>query len=57
MKKVETRKAPGYKWVVEDLCSACEAQCGAVGPAPDSHVAPVPPADAQLIQPQFEAAR
>ena len=26
MKKVETKKVPAYKWVVEDLCPECEGK-------------------------------
>lgn len=27
MKKTVTKIVPGFKWVVEDLCPACQAQC------------------------------
>ncbi len=27
MQKIETKKVPSYKWVVEDLCPDCQAKC------------------------------
>ena len=43
-KKTITKKVPGYKWVVEDLCAQCEANRAAAGPAPET--ASLPPAPA-----------
>jgi hypothetical protein len=40
MKKTVTRKVPGYKWVVEDLCPSCVAALEA--PAIPEGVAPPP---------------
>jgi hypothetical protein len=38
MKKVVTRKVPGYKWVVEDLCADCEDGCRSPEVAPSAEV-------------------
>lgn len=43
MKKTVTKTVPSYKWVVEELCPACEANCPVV--APPDHVL-IPPAPA-----------
>lgn len=48
MKKVVTQKVPSFKWVVEDLCEKCEANCPcAVIPA-GADVPPLPVGDAKL---------
>lgn len=48
MKKVETKKIPSYKWVVEDLCGRCEGNClGAAVPA-DAEIPPPPLTDVPL---------
>ena len=48
MKKVETKKIPSYKWVVEDLCGKCEGNClGAAVPA-DAELPPPPLTDVPL---------
>jgi hypothetical protein len=49
MKKVETRKIPSYKWVVEDLCSRCEATSPVVAVEPGAKVPPPPDTDAKLL--------
>jgi hypothetical protein len=49
LQKVVTKKAPGYKWVVEDLCPHCEASCGHVAIAPGAELPPPPTADARLL--------
>jgi hypothetical protein len=43
MKRTVTKTVPGYKWVVEDLCPACEAANPSVKPEPGA-VVPPPPA-------------
>lgn len=45
MKKVEIRKVPAYKWVVQDLCPNCAAN---PQPAPPAG-APLPPAPKSAI--------
>jgi hypothetical protein len=52
MKKIETKKIPSYKWVVEDVCAQCEPnypntdkEMGVVPPAPAAE--PEKPAKAQ----------
>jgi hypothetical protein len=45
MKKTVTKKVPGYKWVVEDVCAHCETGCKSVEVAPGTPI-PAPPADA-----------
>ena len=34
MQKIVTKKVPGYKWVVEDLCPDCELKAESVKPKP-----------------------
>ena len=55
MRRIETRKVPGYKWVVEDLCADCEAG-GCTMDAPpraDHPILPVPASeDAVLAAPR-----
>ncbi|MEX2286530.1 MAG: hypothetical protein WD648_05520 [Planctomycetaceae bacterium] len=47
MKKTITRKVPGYKWVVEDLCPQCAANCAPdAAPADGKGVPPAPAAEA-----------
>jgi hypothetical protein len=42
MKKTESVTVKSFKWVVEDLCSHCEANCGSAVVEPTDHV-PLPP--------------
>ena len=49
VQKVVTKKVPSYKWVVEDLCSHCEASCARVAIAPGAEIPPPPTADARLL--------
>jgi len=42
MKKTVTKTIPGYKWVVEDLCPACEADCEVVTPPANVLIPPAP---------------
>ena len=50
MRKTETVTVPSFKWVVEDLCSGCEANCTCAQVGPDDNV-PEPPkvAGAKLL--------
>ncbi len=48
MKKVITKKVPGYKWVVEDLCSQCDANCVGATVAPGDQLPTPPVAGAKL---------
>lgn len=45
MKKTVTKTIPGYKWVVEDLCAACEKNSLSVTPEPNAKVPPKPTAE------------
>ena len=47
MKKVVTRTVPGSKWVVEDLCTQCAANCRGVEVQPGAKVPPSPVVDAR----------
>lgn len=49
-KKLVTKKVPSYKWVVEDLCQACESEVE-VTPVPKGVLIPPAPAveDAKII--------
>lgn len=42
MKRVETKKIPSFKWVVEDLCPRCEAAAEVAEFEPDQAI-PLPP--------------
>jgi hypothetical protein len=43
MKKTITKNVPSYKWVVEDLCPQCEANCPCASIEPGTELPPVPP--------------
>lgn len=47
MKKVVTRKVPGYKWVVETLCEECLARCAPIRVEPGVEIPP-PPSEPDL---------
>jgi hypothetical protein len=49
MKKVVTKKVPAYKWVVEDLCTKCEAGAAVADFEPDHAIPLPPPGDAKLL--------
>jgi hypothetical protein len=42
MRGVTTKKVPGFKWVVEDLCPECTAKCEAPQIAPGLDIPPPP---------------
>lgn len=42
MKKTESVTVKSFKWVVEDLCSRCEANCGSAVVEPTDDVPPPP---------------
>ncbi len=48
MKKTTSKQVPTYKWVVEDLCAHCEANCPCASVTPDIELPPIPVADARL---------
>jgi hypothetical protein len=49
MQKIETKKVPSYKWVVEDLCAKCESKTESAAVQPDAQI-PAPPAvDAKIL--------
>jgi hypothetical protein len=49
MQKVITKKAPSYKWVVEDLCAECEAKAKSASVEPGAMIPPLPDVDAKVI--------
>jgi hypothetical protein len=49
MKKTESKKVQGYKWVVEDICSACVSRCAMMEPPADSAEIPPLPAERGLV--------
>jgi len=48
MQKTITKTVPSYKWVVEDLCPECEANCPCAAVAPGAVVPPPPVVNAKL---------
>jgi hypothetical protein len=48
MKKTVAKKLPGYKWVVEDVCSRCDEKLVGAEIELDSDVPPPPVADVKL---------
>ena len=42
MKKTVTKKVPGFKWVVEDLCPACQARCAQLEIPAGTEIPPAP---------------
>jgi hypothetical protein len=48
MQRVVSKKIPSYKWVVEDLCPECEANCPCAAIEPGAVVPPPPMIDAKL---------
>jgi hypothetical protein len=48
MRKIVPRKVPSYKWVVEDLCEACEGNCGCADVPPGAEIPPPPAVNAKL---------
>ncbi len=48
MKKTETVTVPSYKWVVEDLCNVCEANCPCASVPPGADIPPPPVAGAKV---------
>lgn len=49
MKKTITKEVPTYKWVVEDLCQHCEANCPCASIEQGAELPPVPVAGAPLV--------
>lgn len=49
MKKVEIKKIPSYKWVVEDLCGDCRNSCVQVAVPADADIPP-PPTIGETLQ-------
>lgn len=56
MKKVETKKIPSWKWVIEDLCEDCQVKCAAVD-VPKGADIPDPPrvAGVRVLGPRQKA--
>jgi hypothetical protein len=48
MKKTVLVKVPCYKWVIEDLCPACDAKCSGAELQPGEQMPPPPVATAKL---------
>ena len=49
MKKTITKEVPTYKWVVEDLCQHCEANCPCASIEQGAELPPVPVTGAPLL--------
>ncbi|MBX7168969.1 MAG: hypothetical protein K1X74_21715 [Pirellulales bacterium] len=49
MKKVETKKIPSYKWVVEDLCAECEHKAQHAQVPSGTKLPPVPETNARML--------
>jgi hypothetical protein len=56
MKKTVTKTVPGFKWVVEDLCPECVAQCEHIS-VPTGTKIPLPPnlADVRVLMSRAES--
>ena len=49
MQRIDTKKVPSYKWVVEDLCAKCESKAKLALVEPGAQI-PAPPAvDAKIL--------
>jgi hypothetical protein len=48
MKKVEVQKTPSFKWVIEELCVECEANCPCAEVPPGVDLPPPPFSNAKL---------
>lgn len=48
MKRTITKTVPSFKWVVEELCEQCEANCPVVDVPPGIEVPPPPVTDAKI---------
>lgn len=53
MKKTITKNVPTYKWVVEDLCPHCSANCPCASIEPGTELPPVPPVPGASLKYQF----
>ncbi|MFO7904505.1 MAG: hypothetical protein R6U98_17715 [Pirellulaceae bacterium] len=51
MKKTVTKEVCVYKWKIENLCSACNAECKPVEVPKDAAVPPPPDTDALILDP------
>jgi hypothetical protein len=49
LQKKITKTVPSYKWVVEELCPTCEANCDCAEAPAGADVPPPPVADARLL--------
>lgn len=56
MQKIETKKIPSYKWVVEDLCPKCESQAGSAMVEPGVKLPPRPRVAAKIIDAEIKVA-
>ena len=45
MKKTVTKMVPSFKWVVEDLCPACQTRCAQIAIPAGTELPPVPPVE------------
>jgi hypothetical protein len=52
MKKTVEKKIPSYKWIIEDLCPACQAKWGA---APIEPGVPIPQPPSKLSAARYNA--
>lgn len=49
MQRIDTKKVPSYKWVVEDLCKKCESKAESAAVEPGVKIPAVPDVDAKIV--------
>jgi hypothetical protein len=49
MQRIDTKKVPSYKWVVEDLCKKCESKTESASVEPGAQIPPAPDVDAKVL--------
>jgi hypothetical protein len=49
MQRIDTKKVPSYKWVVEDLCKKCESKTESASVEPGAQIPPAPDVDAKIL--------
>jgi hypothetical protein len=49
MQRIDTKKVPSYKWVVEDLCRKCESKTESASVEPGAQIPPAPDVDAKIL--------
>lgn len=56
MQRIDTKKVPSYKWVVEDLCAKCESNAKSALVEPGVKIPEPPPVDAKILVAQHAEA-